>query len=230
MKFCDMLTELITPLYILLVPYVALVIFLFTSILVIVFTCCKVRQRESKIYFVTITIAALSGLYTLFNFCDYFHYRRYGLTRSPINGIWYYLFLMPADLYKPYKVVTLSATTCEYSVEFKHRYGGRQEVVLNLINNTPKKFDYCNPDKINLNFKTTVKSVDGDMNEIFKRNFTTYYPLARTNYLTLCHYDIDSTEALLKTYKIDIKIDGQFDEFLDKYPGSYLTVNNGTTK
>jgi len=36
MKLCDVLTELITPLYLLLVPYVALLIFfLFTSILAI---------------------------------------------------------------------------------------------------------------------------------------------------------------------------------------------------
>ena len=230
MKVCDMLTELITPLYLLFVPYVALVIFLFTSILAIVFTCCKVRQRESKIYFVTITITVLSGLYTLFNVCDYFHYRCYGLTRSPFNGIWYYLFLMPADLHKPYKVVTLSATTCEYSVELKHRYGRRQEIVLNLINNTPKEFDCDSPDKINLNFKITVKCADDSMNKDFTRNFATYFLMPGTNQLTLCKYDIDSAKALSKTYKADIKIDGCLDEFLDKYPGSYLTIRNGTTK
>lgn len=230
MNVGDYLKDLIKPLYLLLVPYVALLIFLFTLILTIVFTCFKVGRKESKMYFLTVTIAVLSGLFTLFNVYDYIHYRRYGLTRSPINEIWYYLFLSPDDLYNPYKVVSLSSITNEYVIEFKHRYGGRQEVVLNLINNAPKKFDYDNPDKINLKFKTIVKCDDVRVTEDFMRSFTTYFLMPGTNQLTLCRYDIDSIEALSKTYKADIKIDGHLDEFLDKYPGSYLTVRNGTTK
>jgi len=230
MRLCDILSGLMAPLYLLLVPYVSLLIFLVTSILTIVFTCFKVRRKESKMYFLTVTIVVLSGLFTLFNVYDYIHYRRYGLTRSPINEIWYYLFLSPDDLYNPYKVVSLSSITNEYVIEFKHRYGRRQEIVLNLINNAPKEFDYDNPDKINLNFKATVKCADESMNKDFTRNFTTYFLMPGTNQLTLCQYDIDSTKALSKTYKADIKIDGRLDEFLDKYPGSYLTIRNGTTK
>ena len=91
-------------------------------------------------------------------------------------------FLSPDDLYNPYKVVSLSSITNEYVIEFKHRYGGRQEIVLNLINNAPKKFDYDNPDKINLKFKTIVKCDDVRVTEDFLRSFTTYFLMPGNNW------------------------------------------------
>lgn len=230
MMFCSFLNELIGPLYIWLSPVVAILIFILATILAIVCTFQNIRLKEPRIYFVIVAFSVLSGLYSVFNVYDYFYYQRYGLARSPINELFYSLFSSPRDLYKPYKIVALSATKSEYSLLFKHRYGGRQVVVLNLINNTPKEFEYGNPDKINLGFETTIKGIESNAPQKFSRNFTTYYLSPGTNQLVLCQYDINSKKALSTTYQASLQIDGCLDVFLKKYPDSFIAIRNGTCK
>ena len=152
------------------------------------------------------------------------------LERIYTQQLWFHLFAAPPDLYKPYAVMTILPSSCEYTANYRHRYGGVQEIVLNLINIVPKEFDYDNPDKINLNIKSTVTCVETGTKKEYERGFTTYFLSPRTNHLSLCQYEVDSIEALTKTYRVDIKIEGRIDEFLDKYPGSYLAIRNGTTK
>ena len=152
----DFLLPLIAPIWLLLTPFVAAVVFCLFSFLTLAW-CFRRRKRGiglcGKIMFV-ITLAF--GGYTVFNVCDFIRYRRYGLALSPINQIVYFLFLPPPNLHDPYSTIPLSHLTNEYSASFRHRFGGRQTVCLNLVNNNPKEFEYGNPDKINMSFKCTV--------------------------------------------------------------------------
>jgi len=222
--------ELIAPLYVILSPFAAFLIFVVTAAIAIVFSVNGARKIERRIYTTVMSVAVVFCLYTAFNIYDYRRYRQYGLAISPINQLWFYLFASPPDLYKPYAVIPLLPSTCEYGRSYSHRYGGCQEIVLNLANNTLKESDYENPDEINVSFKCVVTCLETGTKVVSSRDFTTYYLSPGTNRLSLCQYDINTTEELAKIYKVNIKIDGCLEEFLGKYPGSYLAIRNGSTK
>ncbi len=175
-------------------------------------------------------ILLLLGCYTLFNVYDFIRYQNTGLTISPINQVWFYLFSAPSDLHKPYVQIQLSTVSNEYQTTFKHVYGGAQMVGLGLVNNTPKKFEYGKPDEVNLAFCGNLRSVDMGLSKDFNVVYTNYYLSAGTNYLPICRYEIENVNELRKTYEIRLKVGGDIGFFLKDYPGSFLTIGNGTTK
>ena len=101
---------------------------------------------------------------------------------------------------------------------------------MNLINNTHKELDYDNPDKIDIAFKCIVSCPDEGMKDEFARIFTTYYLMPGTNCLTLCKYNVDNVDSLSQRYHANIQVKGSLAGLLDQYPGSYITIENGTTK
>jgi len=168
--------------------------------------------------------------YTAFNVCDFIRYRRYGLAMSPINQIVYFLFLPPPNLYDPYLTIPLSPLNNDYSVSFRHRFGGRQTICLNLVNNTPKEFEYGNPDKINMSFKCTVSCPETGMCINSEEAFTTYYLMPGTNHISICQYEIGRLRDLFPAYKATIRTEGDMETLLRRFPASFLTINNSTTK
>lgn len=95
MMFQAFMGKLIAPLYVLLSPFVSALAFLGAVILAIACICRDVRRKEPWIYFATMAFIVLFGLYTAFNIYDYLNYRRYGLAKSPINEVSYFLFFPP---------------------------------------------------------------------------------------------------------------------------------------
>ena len=175
-------------------------------------------------------ILLLLGCYTFFNAYDFIRYQNTGLTISPINQAWFYLFSAPSDLYKPYAQIQLSAVSNEYQTTFMHVYGGAQMVGLGLINNAPKEFEYGKPDELNLEFSGYLCSADMKIAKEFNEVYTNYYLSVGTNYLPICRYEIESIGELRSEYKIKLKIGGDLALFMEKYPGSFLMIKNSTTK
>lgn len=160
----------------------------------------------------------------------FIRYRNTGLTVSPINRIWFFLFFAPPDLYKPYVQLQLSPVSNEYQVTFSHVYGGMQTVKLGLVNNTPKKIEYGKPDELNLKFRGNLRSKDMKMVKDFNVAYTNYYLSAGTNYLPIYWYEIENVNELRREYEMKLEIGGDIASFFKKYPGSFLAIGNGTTK
>lgn len=222
--------KLIAPLYVFLSPFVSALAFLCAVILAIACTCWDVRRNEPRIYLAIVVFAILFGLYTIFNVYDYLNYRRYGLAKSPINEAAFFLFSPPDDLHRPYVVIPLSEATREYVVEFKHRYGGQQEIVLNLINNAPKEFEYGEPDQIDIDAECVVTCVETGEKRISSHSFSSQYLHAGTNSLVIARYSLKEVSSLSRTYKVEIRLNGAIGNLLNLYPGSYLALENGTVK
>jgi hypothetical protein len=226
----DFLLPLIAPIWLLLTPFVATAVFCLLSFLTLAWYFRRHKRGIGlcgKIMFI-ITLAFCG--YTVFNVCDFIRYRRYGLAISPINQIVYFLFLPPPNLYDPYLTIPLSPLNDNYSVSFRHRFGGRQTICLNLVNNTPKEFEYGNPDKINMSFKCTVSCPETGMCINSEEEFTTYYLMPGTNHISICQYEIGKLQDLSPTYKANIRTVGDMEILLRRFPGSFLTLENGTTK
>ena len=228
--FDNLVNDLIGPFWLMLSPFIATLFFVVMCGVLVVCAFAGFRKSDSKVYLFFLLSVVISGLYLLFNVYDLYRYRKYGLAISSINQCWYFLFLAPSDLYEPYSVMSLSPSSDTYIAHYRHRYGGEQKIVLNLINNTPKEFEYGNPDKIDLSFKCSVSCPDSGKNETFTKTYTTYYLRSGTNSLSLCQYNIDDVDSLSFSYNVEIQIGGNITDFLARYPGSYITVRNGTTK
>lgn len=216
----------LAPLWLLLMPYLSALLFC-ALCLAVFFDRKSIREKG---FSAMRMILLLLGIYTFFNAYDFIRYRNTGLTISPINQVWFYLFSAPSDLYNPYVQIQLSAVSNEYQTTFTHAYGGAQMVELGLINKAPKKFEYGKSDELNLKFNGYLCSADMKITQEFNVSYTNYYLSARTNYLPLCRYEIESMSELRPEYKIRVKIDGDLALFMKRYPGSFLTIRNGTTK
>ena len=59
---------------------------------------------------------------------------------------------------------------------------------------------------------------------------TTYYLLPGTNQITLCKYDVLRRKMLSSPYKAEVIIEGDLAGFLRQYPGSFISIENGTTE
>ena len=220
----------LAPVILLLTPFASAGLFLALTACVAV-QCSRRRTRILAGWRRYLLLATLAfGGYTLFNVYDYARYRRCGLAISPINQLCYFLFLAPSDLYEPCARIALSPSQVEYSAVYRHRYGGTQRIALNVVNNEPKDFEYGNPDRIDLGFRCTVSCAATGGRHDFAEEFKGYYLLAGTNSLSICRYEIDTIKALRPEYSVKIKIDGDIAGFLGRYPGSFITVGNGTTK
>ena len=132
--------------------------------------------------------------------------------------------------YDPYSTIPLSPLTDDYSVSFRHRFGGRQATCLNLVNNNPKEFDYENPDKIDMSFKCTVSCPETGMCINSEETFTTYYLMPGTNCISICQYEIGRLRDVSPTYKARIRTVGDMGALLRRFHDSFLTLENSTTK
>ena len=211
-------------------PFLAGAISILLTAGAIMATFQSMRRKRKTTYWFLFLIALLFDLYSLFNVYDYCRYAKYGLAVSPLNQITYYLFLSPSDLYAPCVKIPLSASKEEYEMTYRHKYGGRQNIILYLVNNTPKVFEYDNPDKINLAFDAKVScSATGTEFESHKQ-FETYYLLPGTNYMFIGEYIIDEPRLLSSQYNVKIRTSGSLTDFLSQYPGSWLEIHNGASK
>lgn len=223
----DIIANLLALLWIMLTPFVSACFFLAFSLIAAILFLIRRKCGARK---PVLLAAVFFGTYTLFNIYDLIRYRQCGLAISPINQGIYQLFLAPSDLYEPYAIMPLGPSLHEYAVTFRHRYGGSQAIMLNLVNNTPREFDYGNPDIIDLAFNCVVSCpAIGFVKEIGEK-LETYYLLAGTNQIELCRYEIDKTKALSHSYDAEIKIEGDIAAFLRQYPGSHLSIRNTTTE
>ena len=225
----DFLLPLVAPIWLILTPFVAAVCCLL-SFLTLAW-CFRRHKRGIGLCGKIMLVIALAFCgYTIFNICDFIRYRRCGLAISPINQIVYFLFLPPPNLYDPYSTIPLSHLTDDYSVSFRHRFGGRQMICLNLVNNNPKEFEYENPDKINISFKCTVSCPETGMRINSEEAFTTYYLMPGTNHIPICQYEIGRLRDLSPTYKASIRTVGDMESLLRRFPNSFLSLKNSTTK
>lgn len=218
--------RLLTPFRLLLMPYLSAFLFL---ALCLESVLNRKRSREKGLSAMRMVLLAL-GCYTLFNAYDFIRYRETGLTISPVNQGWYYLFSAPPDLYKPYARIQLSAASNEYQTAFTHAYGGMQAVKLALVNNAPKEFEYGKPDEVNLAFSGVLRSADMGIVKDFDVAYTNRYLSAGTNYLQICRYEIENVRQLRAECNMKLRIDGDLSSFMKKYPGSFLLIRNDTRK
>lgn len=207
-------------------PFVSAALFVLAAFMAMIF-----RRRRGLFYSLFLWLAIASGLYTVFNIADYLSYRYNGaLAISPINQGVFQLFCPPEDLYEPYAKFKLQEGKTEYELKFRHKYGGRQAVVLCVANFNPKKFDYDHPDVIGLSFTGEIEK-DGKISAIsFEKQYTTYFLQAGENKLPLLDYEISSRSELKATARVTVKIAGDLAAFIRRHPGSYLCAKNVTRK
>ena len=207
-------------------PFVSAALFVLAAFMAMIF-----RRRRGLFYSLFLWLAIASGLYTVFNIADYLSYRYNGaLAISPINQGVFQLFCPPEDLYEPYAKFKLQEGKTEYELKFRHKYGGRQAVVLCVANFNPKKFDYDHPDVIGLSFTGEIEK-DGKISVVsFEKQYTTYFLMDGENKLPLFDYEIGSRSELKATSRVTLTITGDLATFIRRYPGSYLAVKNTTTK
>lgn len=207
-------------------PFVSGALFVLAAFMAMIF-----RRRRGLFYNLFLWLAIASGLYTVFNISDYLSYRYNGaLAISPINQGVFQLFCPPEDLYEPYAKSPLQEGKTEYELEFRHKYGGRQAVVLCVANFNPKKFDDDHPDVIGLSFTGEIEK-DGKISVVsFEKQYTTYFLMDGENKLPLFDYEIGSRSELKATSRVTLTITGDLATFIRRYPGSYLAVKNATTK
>lgn len=222
----DFVLTCLSPFWVLLMPYLSAILF---CALCLAAALERKRAREKRLSAFRIVLLVL-GCYTLFNAYDFIRYRKTGLTISPVNQVWYFLFSAPPDLYKPYVRIQLSAASNEYQTAYTHAYGGMQVVELGLVNNAPRAFEYGKPDKVNLEFRGKICSADKSVAEDFDVAYTNYYLSAGTNYLPICRYGIESVRQLRTEHDMKLEIDGDLRSFLKRYPGSFLLIGNDTRK
>lgn len=208
------------------VPFVSAAFFVVAAFMTMIF-----RRRRGLLYSLFLWPTIVFGLYTAFNIVDYLSYRYNGaLAISPINQGVFQMFCPPEDLYEPYAKFKLQEGKTEYELKFRHKYGGRQAVVLCVANFIPKEFDYDHPDVIGLSFAGEIEK-DGVILPVnFEKQYTTYFLHAGENKLPLLDYEISSRSELKATNRVSVTITGDLVSFLSRYPGSYLCVKNATTK
>lgn len=207
-------------------PFVSAALFVLAAFMAMIF-----RRRRGLFYSLFLWLAIASGLYTVLNIADYLSYRYNGaLAISPINQGVFQLFCPPEDLYEPYAKFKLQEGKTEYELKFRHKYGGRQAVVLCVANFNPKKFDYDRPDVIGLLFTGEIEKGGEAPSVRFEKRYTTYFLMDGENKLPLFDYEIGSRSELKATSRVTLTITGDLASFIRRYPGSYLAVKNTTTK
>ena len=208
------------------VPFVSAAFFVFAALMTMIF-----RRRGGLFYSLFLWSTIVFGLYTAFNIVDYLSYRYDGaLAISPINQGVFQMFCPPEDLYEPYAKFKLQEGKTEYELKFRHKYGGRQAVVLCVANCRPKEFDYDHPDVIGLSFGGCLARMDGPAGSNFEKSYDSYYLLPGQNCLELLSYRIDHRVDLAPTNRLTVKVAGDVAAFLRHYPGSHLSVRNRTVK
>ena len=103
-------------------------------------------------------------------------------------------------------------------------------ICLNLVNNNPNELEYGNPDKINISFKCTVSCPETGMCINSEEVFTTCYLMPGTNHISICQYEIGRLRDLSPTYKASVRTVGDMKTLLRRFPNSFLTLRNSTTK
>ena len=176
------------------------------------------------------TSATVFGIYTIFNVIDYVGYRSTGLSISPINRFCFRFFLAPPDLYEPYISIPFPSCPQIHKLKYKHRYGGSQSIVFNLVNETPDKFRYVDETELGIEFRGEIRCAGRGVRFAFEKKFEKKHLLQGTNYLFLCGYDVLSRDELSEEYEASIEISGAVENVKAKFPNSIVSICNGTSE
>jgi len=178
-------------------------------------------------------VLAITGCLMIFNLFDYWHFRNNGCqTFSPINREWFYICFPPKDLNVPYCRVPLVEEQSEYKIQFDHKYLGDHVVALCVVNNTPKPFDYDNPDQIGLKFSAGINTIAKPCQTLAsgEKSYEGYFLHRGTNELEIISYDFQTAGLLGKGYSASVKVEGDLRGFLQTYRGSYISIRNSMHK
>lgn len=150
---------------------------------------------------------------------------------TPLNGL-SVMFYTPKDFYAPYNHCLIKENVYKYQLNYIHKYVGDHSVVLNVVNNTPKKFDYDNPDRIDLALSVNINNEDNKTNILFRcnKNIDEYFLNKGTNRIFIATYSFTDMIYKKKSYMADIKIEGDIKKFLSTYPKSFISIQNTTHK
>ena len=150
---------------------------------------------------------------------------------TPLNGI-SIIFYTPKDFYLPYDQSLIKENVYEYQFNYIHKYVGDHSIILNVVNNTPKKFDYDNPDRIDLTFSVDINNVDNKTKKLFRFNkkIDEYFLNEGTNQVFIATYSFTDMIPENKSYIANIEIGGNVNQFLSTYPKSFLSIQNTTHK
>lgn len=227
----SVVNRIIPEIWLILSPFVVFLVF---AVALVLFVAIKWSLPSEKwLVRIVCLFLILSGCFTIFNLFDFWHFRKFGCQAfSPINREWFFICFPPKDLNVPYCSIPLSEKQSVYKIQFNHKYFGDHSVALNVVNNTPKPFDYANPDRIGLAFSTVINMSNKPCQAIVsdEKSYEGYFLQRGTNVLEISSYDFQTAELLGKAYEITVKVNGNLHEFLQSYPGSYISIRNSMHK
>lgn len=150
---------------------------------------------------------------------------------TPLNGL-SIMFYTPKDFYSPYNQCLIKENVYKYQLNYIHKYVGDHSVILNVVNNAPKKFDYDNPDRIDLILSVNFNNAGNKTNTLFRfdKKIDEYFLNKGTNQIFIATYSFSDMIFKNKPYMADIEIKGNVKKFLSTYPKSFLSIQNTTHK
>lgn len=228
MAYSGVVGEFLDFALLLLCPYVSAAIFLLAAVVAVILSIRGFRKEEKGVCISVAFTAIVFGLYTAFNIFDYMRYQRCGLAVSPINQGYYSLLSPPSDLYEPYVEIRLIAGKYCYEQEFRHRYGGPQEVSLKM--DKCKKPGNGESGLIEIDAECAVRNADGETKAAESKSFKARYLEPGPHWARVLSYSIDDEASLSGLYKVSVELSEKVDALIERYSEVYLRVGNGTTK
>ena len=154
-----------------------------------------------------------------------------GKISTPLNGLSIILYT-PKQFYSPYSQSLIKENVYKYKLNYIHKFVGDHSIILNVVNNTPKEFDYDNPDRIDLSLSVNLNNADNKTNTLFQfdKKIDEYFLHKGTNRIFIATYSFSDIIFKNKPYVADIEIKGDIKKFLSTYPKSFLSIQNTTHK
>ncbi|MCQ2331271.1 MAG: hypothetical protein MJZ55_04700 [Paludibacteraceae bacterium] len=227
----SVISRIVPEIWLMLSPFAVFFVFVVALVLFVAFKWSS--PSEKWLLRIVGAILIISGSFTVFNLFDFWHFRKYGgQAFSPINREWFFICFPPKDLNVPYCRMPLNEKQSEYKIQFNHKYLGDHTVALNVVNNAPKPFDYDNPDRIGLKFFAVVNMINKPCQALVSggKSYGGYFLHRGTNELEIIQYDFQTAELLDADHEMTVKVEGDLHEFLQSYPGSYISIRNSMHK
>lgn len=231
MKLDLIANEIVPAIWLFLSPFVMGMVFGAVMLFYIMLKLFSVQERR-YLYIVRIVLI-VTGCLSAFYIFDFWYFRRHGCHAiSPINEDWFLTCCPPDDLHKPYRCVPLIVDQTEYQIHFNHRYFGKHSIALNVVNKTPKPFEYNNPDPMELTLAANICLASKSREKLLagEKSFGRYFLNKGTNVLEVITYDFIPPKELEQDYVVSVRVEGDLQSFLQTYPGSYLSIRNSTHK
>lgn len=227
----SVINRIIPGIWLMLSPFAVFFVFVVASVLFVAFKWSS--PTEKWLLRIVGAVLIIAGAFSVFNLFDFWHFRKHGgQAFSPINREWFFICFPPEDLNVPYCRMPLSEKQSEYKIQFNHKYLGNHTVALNVINNAPKPFDYDNPDRMGLKFFAVVNMINKPCQALVSggKSYGGYFLHRGTNELEIIQYDFQTAELLDADHEMTVKVEGDLHEFLQSYPGSYISIRNSMHK